>query len=261
MTPFFEEFEQQLRSAAKRQTAGQALRRWAKQRRIGLVAVLAVGVASPALARVTGVWDPGLESQPPAQTETVSSSEASSTCSRAPSSARPPDDAQLDPRLLEQLAVLRRPQRPVDVLPDASRLRVTGQSLLADSVRYLGSVDGRRYFAAAVISDQRGACSSAATAAQTQLCLLHDNGSAACGIRPREFRAHGMTSSSGAHRHSVVAGLVPDAVKAVTVRYGTSKRSFPVRNNFYGYRIAVAADRTPDAVTWTLRSGQRRQIR
>ena len=54
---------------------------------------------------------------------------------------------------------------------------------------------------------------------------------------------------------------MPDDVATVTVRYGTSERSFTVKDNFYGYEIAVGAERQPDAVFWTLAQRRAPEVR
>jgi hypothetical protein len=262
MTRFFDQFEQQLRAAAEEQVhSRRPTHWWTARRNLGLLAVLAVGLATPAVARVTGIWDPGVKAPPPAPTATVSSS-ASRTCSTEPATPPAPGRARLDPKLVQQLAVLRRPQNPADVLPDAGRSGHPGQTRISGTVRYVGSVAGRRYFVVAVISSYPDAgCSPRRAPRRTQLCLLEEGRGGGCGIRAADFAAHGMQGSSGSDdRHSVVVGLVPDNVASVTVRYGTSERSFAVHNNFYGYRIAVSAERSPDAITWTLRNGHRHQL-
>ncbi|MEA2221485.1 MAG: hypothetical protein QOJ35_4111 [Solirubrobacteraceae bacterium] len=263
MSPFFEQFEQQLRAAAEQQVRdGRPVRWWASRRNVGLLAVLAVGLATPAVARVSGFWDPGVKAPPPAQTATVSSS-ASTTCSSEPSTAGASPNARLDPKLVRQLAVLRRPQTGDDALPRAWRSGPPGQARLQRSVRYVGSVAGHRYFVVVVVSSlPRGCSSPSASPARTQLCLLQDGRGGGCGIGAAYFAAHGMQGSSGrSDGRSVVVGLVPDGVASVTVRYGSSERSFDVRDNFYGYPIAVSPERSPDAITWTLRNGERREAR
>lgn len=90
---------------------------------------------------------------------------------------------------------------------------------------------------------------------------MQRGGGGGCGIGPGDLRVRGMFVSSGCDdRRSTVVGVVPDGVPHVTVRYGASERSFGARDNFYGYDVALPAERFPDAITWTMRDGSRRQV-
>ncbi len=261
MTPFFDDFEQQLRAAAVAQSAPR--RWWRRPRNVALLAVAGLGLATPALGRVSGVWDPGID-EPPAQTAVTVAASHSTTCKEPPTGDRPPANARLDPRLVAELAVLRRPQRDADTLPADLRRRGGGApNLVARTARYVGSVAGRRYFVAAASSRVHVAgCGKQPATTRLDLCLLSERGGGGCGIGADDFRKQGIEGSSGASgNRSVVTGLVPDGVTAVTLRYEHSERSFAVKDNFYAFEVAVDVMRRPDAVTWTLRNGQRRKIR
>ncbi len=257
MSRFFDELERQLHAAASQQAARPA-RWWRRRRGIVIVAVLALGVATPALSRVSGVWDPAVKRPPPARTVTAAASSVHS-CHDTFVSSPAPKGAHIDGSLVAQLAVLRRPQRASDVSP---RFVAPGQAVVAGSVRHLGAIGGRDYYLAGVVANALRRCGKPApTSRPTNLCLMQRGGSGGCGIGPGDLRTRGLFGSSGRDdRRSTVAGVVPDGVSRVTVRYGTSERSFPVVDNFYGYDVALPAERFPDAITWTMRDGSRREV-
>jgi hypothetical protein len=257
MSPFFDELEEQLRSAAH-----QRHRRpwWRRPRNLGLAAVAAVGIATPAVARVTGVWDPGLPPQPRAHTATVSSS-GSVTCRQVPPPSRA--DAAVDPRLRRLLGVLRTPQTPADRFPEPSRFRYGDQTLLPSTVRKLGSVGETRYYVGFLLTRQeRAGCPTLHTPVHAILCLLTDNGSGGCGGTPNNLLQHGLdVSSLNRSGRSQVVALVPDDVTAITVRYRSSTRTFPARRNFVGYEIAADPSQSPDAIVWHLHDRTTRTLR
>jgi hypothetical protein len=262
MSPFFDDLERQLHAAAAAAQQRAHRRWWQRPRNIALLAVAALGAGTPAIARVSGVWDPGVEPLPRAATATVSAS-ASTTCHEQPAAALSPDP-RLDPALVAQIAVLRRPQRADDEPPAAPGSRGGGPVIDPASSRYVGSVAGRRFYAVAASSRVHVfGCGQQPATNRLDLCLLEESGGGGCGTPAKAFGEQGLTGSSAASAgddSSIVAGLVPDEVTTVTVRYGTSERSFTIKDNFYGFEIAVPAERQPDATIWTLRNGQRRKV-
>ena len=260
MSPFFDDLERQLRTAATEHPAHRPW--WRRPRNLALLAVAGLGLGTPAVARVSGVWDPGIEPPSRAGTAVTVSASASSSCKeREP--AKLPAGARLDPALVARLAVLRRPQRAGDERPAPAA--GTGGEPIADpkSSRYVGSVAGRSYFLVAATSRTRTAgCGKPSPTKRLDLCLFAERGGGGCGLRAKDLQEHGMVLSSlTANNRSVVVGVVPDGVVEVTLRYGTSERSFTVKDNFYGFEVAAGPDRQPDAEIWTLRDGTRRNIR
>jgi hypothetical protein len=258
MSPFFDDLERQLHAAAAQQAAKPPARWWRRRRNLAIVAILTAGIATPALSRVTGVWDPHVAAAPPAPTVTVSSS-ATRSCHDAAGAEAVRKGARLDPRLVAQLAVLRRPQRASDA---ARKLGGGYYTVLPGTERYVGSIGDRRFYLAGVVERSLRRCGERPRGARpTQLCLMQRGGSGGCGLRPVDLRAQGMLVTSGlSARRSTVAAVVPDDVIRVTARYGASVRSFRVRDNFFGYEVAVPADRFPDLITWTMRDGSRREL-
>ncbi len=262
MSPFFEDLEAQLRAAAERQTATRRHPWWRRRRNLGLAAVAAVGLATPAVARVSGLWDPGVKPPPPALT--VISSGSSMTCHAlpAPAARRVP----FDPALVRLLGVLRRPPGPEDVVPVAHRLPLMGDTLVPDSVRFLGAVGEHRYFALEVLARLPRGCPTRRTRVKTMLCVyavaVADGGGGGCGEDAESLRRGGPPGLSASNRagRAEFVSLVPDGVEAVSVRYGSSTRTFQVRSNFYGYEIAADPTQGPDEVTWHLRDGRERRF-
>lgn len=259
MSPFFEELEAQLRAAAERQAVSRRRSWWRRRRNVGLAAVAAVGLGTPALARVTGAWDPGVPPPPPAGTATVSSS-PETTCRELPAPAV--RRVALDPALVRLLGVLRRPQGPEDMFPAADRLRQTGETVVPESIRLLGKVGEHHYFALEILALQRGGCPTPQTPVEAMLCVRDDTGSGSCGEDAESLRRGGPPNQSGLNRagNGEFVSLVPDGVEAVSVRYGSSTRTLPVRNNFYGYEIVADPTQGPDEVIWHLRDGRERRF-
>jgi hypothetical protein len=274
VTGYFDGLEQQLRGAAeaRAQAVARPARWWRRRRNLAILGVLALGVATPAVSRVTGVWHPDVAQPPPLGVATVSATPPGSTsgsCATAPQTQTPAQArarARIDPQVLAQLAVLRRPQRPTDLPAHGPLLESHpfGQTLVSRTVRYVGSVAQQRYYLAVVVGPQpRAGCSLRHAPRKAQLCVMIQGASGGCGIGPIGLRRYGIDGSSGRGRQarsSVVYEIVPDAVTAVTIRYGPSTRSFAVHDNFYGYVVALPPTRRPDAVTWTLRDGRRYRV-
>lgn len=55
---------------------------------------------------------------------------------------------------------------------------------------------------------------------------------------------------------------MPNGVRAIRVTYGRSTRSFPVRDNFFAFRVALQAPRAadPDRVVWQLADGSTQDV-
>ncbi len=261
MSSFFDELEAQLRAAAERQTATRRPSWWRRRRNLGLAAVAAVGLATPAVARVSGLWDPGVPPSPSVTSTTPAiSSSPSPTCHELPAPAA--RRVGFDPALLRLLGVLRRPPGPKDVFPVPGRFRVSHQTLVPDSVRFLGTVGEHRYFVLVVLSRDGGSgCPIPRTPVKAMMCVLNDNGSGGCGESPESLRRGGLQSGSNHGGNAEFVSLVPDGVEAVSVRYGSSTRTFRVRNNFYGYEIAADPTQSPDEVTWHLHDGREQRFK
>lgn len=263
MSPFFEDLEDQLRAAAERQAATRGPSWWRRRRNLGLAAVAAVGLATPAVARVSGLWDPGVPPSPSVGTPTTPaiSSSPSPTCHALPAPAA--RRVGFDPALVRLLGVLRRPPGPKDVFPVPGRFRMSHRTLVPDSVRFLGTVGEHRYFALEILSRDGGrGCPTPRTPVMAMLCVVTDNSSGACGASPESLRRRGLGQSGSNHAgNAEFVGLVPDGVEAVTVRYGSSTRTLRVRSNFYGYEIAADPTQGPDEVTWHLHGGRERRFK
>lgn len=263
MSPFFDELEHQLRAAGIARTTRRPW--WRRRHPLALVAVAGLGLGTPAVARVSGIWDPGVEPRSSAITAVTVSASASTTCKPAPApNYRLPAGARLDPEIVAHIAVLRRPQRAGDQRPTPARPTRDGGPIVDRATsRYVGTVAGKRFYVVGARSSvHAGGCGEQPATKLLDLCLLEARGGGGCGIPLKSFLEHGMWGSSGAGEHrSTVVGLVPDDVAEVTLRYGTSERSFTVQSNFYGFEIATSPEVQPSAVIWTLRDGTRRAIR
>ncbi len=75
----------------------------------------------------------------------------------------------------------------------------------------------------------------------------------------RRPSGQGATGAPGdSDRESDVTGVAPNGVANVLVSYdGTAARTWPVRRNFYSYRVALSAERavSPD-ITWKDNDGR-----
>lgn len=287
MSRFFDDFETQLRDAAQREVAGRAASKprswWQRPRAWALLAVGVAGLATPALARVTGLWNPGVSPGPPARTVTAApgfSELAGFSCtSHRRSSPTSITNVSPSARLTSILGVLRTPYTNEDRLPGLFKRH--GRSLAGvnpKAIRFVGTTDGTRYFVVAnqgmreppiparclkglTTAERRRVLAAQPRTGQPQICLLSSTGSGACGAGPDDLLRRGTALSSGdSANHSRVAALVPDGVTAVTITYGRSRRTFVVHNNFYAYSVAVAAERRPNRVVWHLANGSTREV-
>ncbi|XAY06003.1 hypothetical protein DSM112329_02864 [Paraconexibacter sp. AEG42_29] len=288
MTDFFDALEQQLREAPRPEAEAIARSPWWRRRRtLSLLALISVvGVGSPAVARVTGVWAPERDTpRRPARTVTanVPAPQASAagasitefTCVGDPGPGPTTyTDSPTDPALLAILSVLRAPATAADRLA-RSRLSRTSMGLVNPAaIRVLGTAGGKTYYAipargkpAPLIkdclerlspSDRREALRLSAERrhrlAQPHLCVQTRSGGG-CSATASTLAAAGAHGSAGGNERSVHWGVVPDGVSSVRVRYSGESRTFPVRRNFYSFEIRRGADETPTQVTWVRTDG------
>lgn len=281
MSHFFDELESQLQAAAKQAAASGAPARpwWRRRRNAALIAVVVAGAATPALAKVTGIWNPGVSPQPPEQTVTAGVGGGFS-CS-VPGGPLGPSitDAPPSSKLTAILAVLRRPRKPSDRFAGVSRSGLAVRAVNLRAIRYLGSAGGERFFAVPNLGPRPrprlpARCLKRLPAAERRraeesrrrsptvptVCLVSAHSTLGCPSAHtiQTMGAWGIVAGSG--QRSEVVGLVPDGVDAVTVRYGNSARTFGVNDNFFAYAVAVEADRFPDAIVWHRADGSAREV-
>lgn len=287
MSRFFDDLEQQLHEAAQREIASAEGASppqswWRRPRALALLAVGAAGLATPAIARVTGIWNPGVRPGPPARTVTAGTPSSGLTCTdNSGPQAAVITNASPSTLLTNILGVLRRPYSSEDQFP-ALRLpqglaALNGAAVNPHAIRFLGTAGRKSYFAVPIAGSAHvpAHCRQGLTArqrhnaeasqpppiTQPRICLLSSTGSGGCGGSPGELRERGAQIGIGtAANETIVAGLVPDGVTAVTITYGRSHRTFAIHNNFLSYVVAVGASRAPNAVVWHFADGSARRV-
>lgn len=273
MSSFFEQLEGQLRTAVERRhnsPVASPSRRWRNRRNASLIAIATVGLATPALARVTGLWKPDVRRWP--TTEIGTTSQTPDRPGRAVPQGPQYTKAPVARELANTFGVLRQPRTREDVFPTLGREGL--KHVNRETIRYVGSADGRRYFLVPGASfgspDARGSAAASTRRAEpagdpsSSGCLLADNGSGGCFANIAAVRRTG-TGGSSLRKNApgaVVVGLVPDGVRAVTIRYGPSTRTLAIRRNFYAYTVALDPAQALDHhVVWHLADGTTRRIR
>jgi len=285
MSRFFDDLELQLQQAARREIERRARasapkRRWRRPRVLALLAVGAAGLATPAIARLTGVWDPGVGPGRPARTVATGTDSSGRTCTgnrgpQAPVITSAPPSAQLT----SIFGVLREPYTSRDQLPIRHLAALNGATVNPQAIRFLGSASGKTFFAVPITGrvqpplstrcltglDARRRRDAEASQPrpnnQPRICLLASNGSGGCGGTPNELRQRGAAIDIGTLAiQTIVAGLVPDGVTSVTITYASSRRTFAVHNNFLSYVVDVGPGRAPDAIVWHLANGTLKQV-
>ena len=285
MSRFFDELEERLRTATteqhararSRDAAPVARRRgWMRRhRRLLVVAPIAlVGLAVPAVGAVTDLWRPDVKPAPPMRTVPERPSRDVVSCGNMPErrlDVGPPVGA----AFTSVLGMLARPRTPADAL-DRRFLRPLGlRGVDLAGIRSVGlAADGTRTF----VIPARGLGQQPWPArclrglhGRRRALLAHPKqrrepmvflvGGAGGAIPLATIRARGVYTRSGNTRgRATVTGLVPNGVRAVRVTYGRSTRSFPVRDNFFSFRVAVDVEQSPDRVAWELEDGSVRVV-
>jgi hypothetical protein len=283
MSPFFDGLETQLHQAAKREIVARRPLRfsrawWRRPRVLALLAVGAAVLATPAIAKVTGVWAPSASPLPHPQTATTGSG-----CTQPetpPAAPAPLTTAPVSRQLTSILGVLRRPY--------ASQDRIQGHGLPTtlisvaginpSAIRFVGSAAGHRFFIVPNLgarprpalparclermtpAQRRAYTDRPHSTGQPQICLASATASG-CGATASDLLSRGteLSLAIGNNETSVV-GVVPDGVAAITLAYGSSQRTFSVHNNFFSYTIAVKPGQNPTSTVWDLSNGSTRQI-
>jgi hypothetical protein len=286
MSQFFDELEQRLRTSTEQlsapgaHAARRARQRRPRRRRALVLAFAAVaGLAVPAVAAVTSLWTPDVVSQRPPVATVGGAYGCDQGGEPLPSTTT---DAPVSPVLASTLGVLRRAPTVTDRLDPRMVARLGQLQVSRTAIRALGvSADGQRWYvvpARGARGDQPwpASCLRALPSTQrrriealqrprpsgSEICLVsahHDT----CGTTLSELSGRGVLRATGVRgARTVVVGLVPDGVRAVTLAYGSSERTFPVRDNFYSFAVALPPDRAaaPSLVTWQLASGASRVV-
>jgi hypothetical protein len=278
MSDFFDTVEQRLRQSAA-QVATAPRRPWWR-RRVALVVALAalVGFAVPAVAAITTLWTPDVPPQRPWRVTTGQSYSCDGLASRPRSTTttRP-----VSPQLTSQLAALRRPRGAADRV-DARYLRtlpVIGLNRAAIrrlAVSANGSdvyvipvegIAGERPWPARCLDGlprrlRRQFGRGTPDRVEPMLCVL-DGGGSSCGLTASDLRRRGSFGAATVGRgDTLVTGIVPDGVTAVTVAYGRSKRAFAVHDNVVSFMTSLSPERasSPDQLQWQLADGTTRTI-
>jgi len=273
------------RGDARRRGRGAMRRRGAVRRRTIALAVAAVaGTAVPAVAALTSLWTPHVTSDGPRATMP-----ASPVCGGQTALPRPrptTTQAPIGRELASLLGALRRPRTPADAL-DVRQLDAGARGVHVGSIRMVGAAPGgQRFFVVPVdsivrtrpaISDRclarhsprarrRLAGAPALPPTHGPLLCLQSGLGGNCGTTVGRLRDRGALAATPARagdvRVTVVAGLVPDGVRAVTLRYGRSERTFSIKGNFYAFEVRLPIDRAshPDRIEWLLDDGTRRPV-
>jgi hypothetical protein len=284
MSPFFDDLETQLQHAARRELAdlappGTSPAWWRRPRALALFAVGAAGLATPAIARVSGIWAPDASPRPHARTTATGLS-----CiqpGQPPTAPGSVTTAPASPELTRILSVLRRPATGQDRIP-VHGLPVTLMSVVGvnpAAIRFVGSAGGHRFFVVPNLgprprpalpehclermtpAERHAYTAAPRTTGQPQLCVVEATGGGGCGATASDVRSRGVQLSLAlGNGDSTVVGLVPDGVTAVTLSYGSSQRTFAVHDNFFSYVIALAPGQSPTSTVWHLTDGATRQI-
>lgn len=290
MSPFFDELERRLRDAATERYAAnpdagsqppEPSRRgaaWARRhRRLLVLALVALaGLAVPAVGAMTDLWRPDVDPPPPMGTVTAAHGNAVSC--RGRSSTRIDVGPPVGRAFTSVLGVLARPRTAADAI---ERRYVGGPGLVGvdvDGVRYLGTApDGVRYFVVPVrgygrhplparclrkLSPKLRRLFSPRPQPREPTVCVFGGGGGGCSTLA-DVSAHGSYGSSGTmHSRATVAGVVPNGVHDVRVTYGASTRTFPVRDNFFAFSVALGAPQAVDAdrVEWVMDDGSVRDV-
>lgn len=243
-----------LRAAVRRH------RPWWRRRPIVLAPLAVVLIAAPATAAIGGLWSPDVPPAAP-MTTTIATSAATPAAPCPPSSSR---DATGTPpaNVRNVLAVLRTPQTAADRAGQAFAKRDDRIRVATAFIRLLGTdASGERQWIAPAQQNSAtpsgtGDCSTSTERSWT-LMTFSARGGGGAGDAATLMRRGAIGSSGASDRESTVTGIAPDGVAEVSVSYdGSAPRTWPVRRNFFSYRVALPADRAaaPD-VAWKNAAG------
>lgn len=283
MSRFFDELEERLRAAATVEHARRAdeadaagrpaacapsRRRWIRRRPLLAVALAAGALSVPAVGAVTDVWRPDVDPAPAMTTATAIGTGVSCEGSAKRIDTGPP----AGPEFTSVLGVLARPRTAGDDVA-AKYLRPLG--LVGVDVQGIRRVGGDTFLVPSRGAGQPPLPAGCARKLPPRvrrlyarpaepvptICLIGGGGG---GCTPlAEIRAHGTFGASGTrHGRATVSGLAPNGVREVRVTYGRSTRSFPARDNFFAFEVAVDVPQasTPDRVEWLMEDGSVRDV-
>lgn len=259
---------QDLRGALVR-AATRRHRPWWRRRPAFLAGLAVVLVAAPATAAIDRLWRPDVEPATPWPTVTATaSSSASASCGERPFRGPRTTTATPPPEVLGALSVLHAPESSADRAGRAAARRSGSPRVAIRHVRLLGvdAAGGRHWIVPMlVLSRARAATADCPARKAKRTWMLRTFGETGGGgaIDVATLVRRGTTGASGpSDRESVVTGIAPDGVAQVSVAYdGAPARTWPVRRNFYSYRVALRAEQafTP-TVTWQDADGRTIQV-
>lgn len=233
-----------------------------------LLALLVAGGAVPAVTAISGLWDPGVPAQRP-WGNSVTATETWTCRARTPAFRPGPP---VGPEFAEAFAVFDRPARPGDrmrraylrSLPlleiDVERIRLLGRDAAGRPVHIVpGQGMGHRVAESCLrgMTAQERRRILGPTLDEPAICV--DGG---CDTL-RELARRGSFGSSGTVRgRATITTVVPNGVRAVRVAYGHASRTFPVRDNFASFRVAIDVEQasSPDRVEWLMDDGSVRDV-
>lgn len=246
--------------------AHRRLRPWWRRRPALLALLATLLVAAPATAAIGGLWDPDVEPMAAMPTVTATAvTPASEGCTsgsfgfgQGPSTtnATPPPD------LARRLSVLRSPQTAADRAGEAMFRRPGIGRVARRGIRLLGTdASGQRTWLAPVLMviKARRATARCPRRPPSRKWLLAQIGQGGALLNARDIENEGSMGSSGPKpSKATVVGIVPDGVASVTVTYGsTPGRTWPVRRNFFTYRVALPVEQAYQGeITWNDSTGR-----
>lgn len=245
-----------------------------RRRRLVVVALVALaGVAVPALGAVTDLWRPDVRPWPAMRTATVSGRGFSCTTpSRHGIDVGPP----IGRAFTSVLGVLARPRTAADAIDRRYLEAPFASGIVVRSIRYLGTApDQRRYYVIPAWGTGRQSLPERClhrlperarrsyehpSSPSPTICIFGGGGGSCSSLA--DIRRRGSWGASGVDGRSTVAGVVPNGVRAIHVTYGRSTRVFPVRDNFFAFRVGLDAPRAvrPDRLVWELDDGTVRDV-
>jgi hypothetical protein len=236
-------------------------RRRQRRHRIGAIAATVLAVAS-ATAVIGLVADSGHEDAPDTHSRAThpAASITTAACITVPASWT---TGKPSPAFLALLGVLRRPPTPADSLPSQIRSSLGGgQVVYANYVRRAQVAGGRTLYVLPV----RSRCASSNPEIALLACIQQANGhiinaGVGGGSTAPQIRAHGMFLIGGSCLHTsqatLIAGIVPDAVARITLRYPSITVTATAINNVVVAAVPHpgSALSQPIAMTWRSADG------
>lgn len=243
---------------------------------VGLLALVVLAVPA-ALATVTDLWKPDVRPLPPMGTVgAIRGNSFSCRPIRGESDLHVDVGPRVGPEFTSVLGVLARPRTPADRIERRYLRSGFAHDIDVQGVRYLGTApDGVRYYV--IPAGSLGSPPPPASCLrklpprvrriydrqprrEPSICIQGGGGG---GCMPlADIRRHGSWGASGVGGRSTVSGVVPNGVRAIRVTYGHSTRTFPVRDNFFAFRVALQAPQAvqPDRLVWELDDGTVRDV-